>query len=102
MLWQTDELRVGQPEPLDEALNALYYLDDLFRQTVPEVLNDFAREMKRIDVVVPVTARPLSFGSWIGGDRDGNPNVTAQVTTDAMVLQVAHAIRVTIDATSAR
>jgi len=98
LLWQTDELRVGQPEPLDEALNALYYLDDLFRQTVPEVLNDFAREMKRIDVVVPVTARPLSFGSWIGGDRDGNPNVTAQVTTDAMVLQVAHAIRVTIDA----
>ena len=98
LLWQTDELRVGQPEPLDEAMNALYYLDDLFRQTVPEVLNDFAREMNRIDVVVPVTARPLSFGSWIGGDRDGNPNVTAQVTTDAMVLQVAHAIRVTIDA----
>ena len=98
LLWQTDELRVGQPEPLDEAINALYYLDDLFRQTVPEVLNDFAREMKRINVVVPVTARPLSFGSWIGGDRDGNPNVTAQVTSDAMVLQVAHAIRVTIDA----
>ncbi|CAB4537981.1 unannotated protein [freshwater metagenome] len=98
LLWQTDELRVGQPEPLDEAMNALYYLDDLFRQTVPEVLNDFAREMKRIDVIVPVTARPLSFGSWIGGDRDGNPNVTAQVTTDAMVLQAGHAIRVTIDA----
>ena len=101
LLWQTDELRVGQPEPLDEAMNALYYLDDLFRQTVPEVLADFAREMKRIDVVVPVTARPLSFGSWIGGDRDGNPNVTAQVTTDAMVLQVGHAIRVTIDAMNA-
>ena len=98
LLWQTDELRVGQPEPLDEAMNALYYLDDLFRQTVPEVLNDFAREMKRIDVVVPVTARPLSFGSWIGGDRDGNPNVTAKVTTDAMILQVGHAIRVSIDA----
>ena len=101
LLWQTDELRVGQPEPLDEAMNALYYLDDLFRQTVPEVLNDFAREMKRIDVEVPVTARPLSFGSWIGGDRDGNPNVTAQVTTDAMILQVGHAIRVTIAAMDA-
>ena len=101
LLWQTDELRVGQPEPLDEAMNALYYLDDLFRQTVPEVLNDFAREMKRIDVVVPVTARPLTFGSWIGGDRDGNPNVNAQVTTDAMVLQVGHAIRTTIAAMDA-
>lgn len=98
LLWQTDELRLGRPEPLDEAMNALYYLDDLFRQTVPEVLNEFARELKRIGVDVPVTARPLSFGSWIGGDRDGNPNVTAQVTTDAMVLQVGHAIRVAIAA----
>ena len=98
LLWQTDELRLGRPEPLDEALNALYYLDDLFTQTVPEVLNDFAKEMKRIDVDVPITARPLSFGNWIGGDRDGNPNITAQVTTDAMVLQVGHAIRVTIAA----
>ena len=98
LLWQTDELRLGRPEPLDEALNALYYLDDLFTQTVPEVLNDFAKEMKRIDVQVPITARPLSFGNWIGGDRDGNPNITAQVTTDAMVLQVGHAIRVTIAA----
>ena len=101
LLWQTDELRLGRPEPLDEALNALYYLDDLFTQTVPEVLNDFAKEMKRIDVEVPVTARPLSFGNWIGGDRDGNPNITAQVTTDAMVLQVGHAIRVTIAAMNA-
>jgi len=98
LLWQTDELRLGRPEPLDEALNALYYLDDLFTKTVPEVLNDFAKEMKRINVEVPITARPLSFGNWIGGDRDGNPNITAQVTTDAMVLQVGHAIRVTIAA----
>ncbi|MDP5052025.1 MAG: phosphoenolpyruvate carboxylase, partial [Candidatus Planktophila sp.] len=101
LLWQTDELRLGRPEPLDEALNALYYLDDLFTQTVPEVLNDFAREMKRIDVEVPITARPLSFGNWIGGDRDGNPNITAEVTTDAMELQVSHAIRVTIAAMNA-
>ncbi|CAB4567236.1 MAG: phosphoenolpyruvate carboxylase [Actinobacteria bacterium] len=98
LLWQTDELRLGQPEPLDEALNALYYLDDLFTQTVPEVLNDFAKELKRIKVEVPVTARPLSFGNWIGGDRDGNPNITAEITTKAMVLQVGHAIRVTIAA----
>ena len=101
LLWQTDELRLDRPEPLDEAMNALYYLDDLFRQTVPEVLNEFAREIKRIGIDLPVTARPLSFGSWIGGDRDGNPNVTAQITTDAMVLQVGHAIRVTIAAMDA-
>jgi len=101
LLWQTDELRLDRPEPLDEAMNALYYLDDLFRATVPEILDEFSKEIKRIGVDLPVTARPLSFGSWIGGDRDGNPNVTAQVTTDAMVLQVGHAIRVTIAAMDA-
>ncbi|MEY4972626.1 MAG: hypothetical protein RL399_583, partial [Actinomycetota bacterium] len=98
LLWQTDELRLDRPEPLDEAMNALYYLDDLARQTVPEVLNDFARELKRLDIELPVTARPLTFGTWIGGDRDGNPNITPQVTEDAVVLQVGHAIRTTIAA----
>lgn len=98
VLWQTDELRVGRPEPLDEALNALYYLDDLFKLTIPEVLNDFKNEIKRLGVDLPLDARPLSFGSWIGGDRDGNPNITASITESAMVLQVGHAIRVTIAA----
>ena len=98
LLWQTDELRLGRPEPLDEAMNALYYLDDLALNTVPEVLNDFARELKRLDINLPVSARPLTFGTWIGGDRDGNPNITAQVTEDAVLLQVAHAIRTTISA----
>ena len=98
VLWQTDELRVGRPEPLDEAMNALYYLDDLFKLTIPEVLNDFKNEIKRLGVDLPLYARPLSFGSWIGGDRDGNPNITASITESAMVLQVGHAIRVTIAA----
>lgn len=98
LLWQTDELRLDRPEPLDEAMNALYYLDDLAKQTVPEVLNDFSRELKRLDIDLPVTARPLTFGTWIGGDRDGNPNITPQITEDAVVLQVGHAIRTTIAA----
>ena len=98
LLWQTDELRLDRPEPLDEAMNALYYLDDLAKHTVPEVLNDFARELKRLNIELPVTARPLTFGTWIGGDRDGNPNITPQVTEDAVVLQVGHAIRTTIAA----
>jgi phosphoenolpyruvate carboxylase len=98
VLWQTDELRVGRPEQLDEAMNALYYLDDLFKLTIPEVLNDFKNEIKRLGVDLPLDARPLSFGSWIGGDRDGNPNITASITESAMVLQVGHSIRVTIAA----
>ncbi len=98
LLWQTDELRLDRPEPLDEAMNALYYLDDLATHTVPEVLNDFARELKRLDIQLPATSRPLTFGTWIGGDRDGNPNITPQITEDAVTLQVSHAIRTTIAA----
>ena len=98
LLWQTDELRLGRPEPLDEAINALYYLDDLFRLTMPDVLDDFAQELKRLNIELPPTARPFTFGSWIGGDRDGNPNVTPEVTKQAIVLQMGHAIRVLIEA----
>ncbi len=98
ILWQTDELRLERPEPMDEALNALYYLDDLQLNTMPEVLNDFSRELKRLGISLPVTARPLTFGTWIGGDRDGNPNITPEVTREAVVLQVGHAIRTTISA----
>lgn len=93
LLWQTDELRLGRPEPLDEAANALFYLDELFKLTIPEVLDDFAVELERLGVTVSPTSRPLSFGTWIGGDRDGNPHITPEVTTEAITLQTGHFIR---------
>ena len=97
LLWQTDELRLEQPEPLDEATNALYYLDDLHRYTVPQVLDDFAHELEEYGIALDPQARPLSFGSWIGGDRDGNPNVTPKVTAQTVTLQVGHAVRVLLE-----
>ncbi|MSO33878.1 MAG: phosphoenolpyruvate carboxylase, partial [Candidatus Nanopelagicaceae bacterium] len=97
LLWQTDELRLERPEPIDEAMNALYYLDDLSRSTVSQVLEDFAFELNKFGITLDATARPLSFGSWIGGDRDGNPHVTAEVTKNAVTTQVGHSIRVTLE-----
>ena len=96
LIWQTDELRLGQPEPLDEAVNSIYYLDELLEFTVPEILDQFNNELKRIGINVPITARPLSFGTWIGGDRDGNPFITAEVTKSAILLQNAHFTRTII------
>ena len=93
LLWQTDELRLGRPEPLDEAVNSIYYLNELLTETVPEVLAQFTTEVKRLGVNLSLNARPLSFGTWIGGDRDGNPNITADVTKAAILLQNSHFTR---------
>ena len=60
---------------------------------MPEVLAEFASEVKRLGVDLSLSAKPLSFGTWIGGDRDGNPNITADVTRSAILLQNSHFTR---------
>ena len=92
-LWQTDELRLTRPDPRDEARNAVYYLTELATEAAPRVLADLATVLGELGVTVPVTATPLSFGTWIGGDRDGNPYVTPAVTRDVLLIQHEHGIR---------
>ena len=87
LLWQTDELRVVKPEPQDEARTAVYYLRSIASEVVPGLLDELDRQLERVGVELPVTARPLRFGTWAGGDRDGNPNVTPEVTTQILHLQ---------------
>jgi phosphoenolpyruvate carboxylase len=93
LLWQSDELRVSRPDVVDEARNAIYYLDEMHRDAVPETLETLVDELARLGVALPVEARPLRFGSWIGGDRDGNPNVLPETTLEVLMLQHEHALR---------
>jgi phosphoenolpyruvate carboxylase len=94
LLWLTDELRQARPEPVDEARNAVFHLEDAARSAVPAVLADLAVVFARFGVELPITARPLRFGTWTGGDRDGNPNVTPAVTMQVLTLQHEQGIRV--------
>jgi phosphoenolpyruvate carboxylase len=92
-LWQTDELRLERPEVLDEARNALHYVDHLMRSVVPDVLEQLVSNAERLGVSIPPSSRPLTFGTWIGGDRDGNPFVTPEVTASVVDLALDFAVR---------
>ncbi|MDQ6796940.1 MAG: phosphoenolpyruvate carboxylase, partial [Actinomycetota bacterium] len=87
LLWQTDELRRQRPTPAQEANAVNYYLDDLARNVVPVVVDDFVQRVRDLGVVLPPGSSPVRFGSWVGGDRDGNPNVTPEVTVAVLAQQ---------------
>ncbi len=85
ILWQTDELRHRKPTVMDEVRNGLYYFDQTFFEVLPEIHQELEEQLKEnyegSNWKIP---NFLHFGSWIGGDRDGNPNVTPEVTWETL------------------
>ncbi|BDA47382.1 probable phosphoenolpyruvate carboxylase [Coccomyxa sp. Obi] len=80
-LWQTDELRRHKPTPVDEARGGLHIVEQSLWAAVPSFLRRLSAALKKhTGRELPIGPAPLNFGSWMGGDRDGNPNVTASVT----------------------
>ena len=95
-IWQTDELRTERPTVVDEARSALYYLVGLAEHVLPRLGEVIARQMARLaPEVEPV---PLRFGTWVGGDRDGNPGVTAETTLQTLGLQHDRGLTLLIEA----
>ena len=93
LLWLTDEIRVEPPEPIDEARNVVYYLEGLSGGALPDVLEELRDGLATLGVELPTDVRPLRFGSWVGGDRDGNPHVTPATTREVLTLQALHGLR---------
>jgi phosphoenolpyruvate carboxylase len=101
LIWQTDELRRARPTPVDEARSAIFYFDEIFEDVAGDLYDEVDYQLGRLGVDLPLDAAPLHFGTWVGGDRDGNPNVTPEVTFDVLEPQHDHALRGLIAAVEA-
>lgn len=91
-IWQTDELRAERPQPIDEARSAVFYLNQLFADVLPDLGEEVALNLDRL---LPGSAgrAAIRFGTWVGGDRDGNPSITPGVTMEVLEMQHEHGLR---------
>jgi phosphoenolpyruvate carboxylase len=109
LLWRTAELRTTAPSPLDEVRTALVFFDETLFTLIPRVyraldasLDDVearrngagpAGDSGRTGTRPPRVPAFIRWGSWIGGDRDGNPSVTAELTVQTMRIHADHVLR---------
>ena len=85
--WSTDEIRRERPTPVDEAKWGFATIEQSLWQAVPEMVRQLERELAEQDLPQPPADwAPVKLASWMGGDRDGNPNVTAPVTREVLLL----------------
>ncbi|MHB8938271.1 MAG: phosphoenolpyruvate carboxylase [Thiobacillus sp.] len=98
VMWRTDELRSAKLEVRDEVRNGLYYVRESLFEAVPKAYEYFEKALRKhygvnAEGVAPISVPSfIRFGSWIGGDRDGNPFVTADVTEWTVHRQMQQAL----------
>src|SRR5579864_9152998 len=94
VLWRTSQLRSTELRPLDEVRSVMSVFDDSLFATVPAIYRDLESALSQDGDAEPAEVTPfIRFGSWVGGDRDGNPSVTAEVTVEAVAIQADHVLR---------
>ncbi|AUX74225.1 phosphoenolpyruvate carboxylase [Erwinia pyrifoliae] len=85
--WHTDEIRKYRPSPVDEAKWGFAVVENSLWEGVPQFLRELNEQVEAaFGYTLPVDFVPVQFTSWMGGDRDGNPNVTADITRHVMQL----------------
>ncbi|MEX1287447.1 MAG: phosphoenolpyruvate carboxylase [Acidimicrobiia bacterium] len=93
LIWQTDELRAARPTPVDEARLTIFFLDQLFDDVMADLTDDVVWALAKLGIERSPHWHPVRFGTWVGGDRDGNPFVTPELTTEILELQHEHGLR---------
>lgn len=85
--WHTDEIRKNRPTPVDEAKWGFANVENSLWEGVPQYLRELNEQLETVfGYKLPVDNVPVRFTSWMGGDRDGNPNVTADITRRVLLL----------------
>lgn len=95
-IWQTDEVSRVKPTPQSEAERGTLVLETVLWEVLPSFLRKLDASMKSLmgdEYGLPLTSSPFIFSSWMGGDRDGNPNVTPNVTREVCLANRIKAAR---------
>lgn len=86
-VWTTDEIRVQRPTALDEAKGGMSVIEESLWRAVPDMVRHLDRLCAQLlGQHLDINSSPFTFCSWMGGDRDGNPNVTHKVTEEVVLL----------------
>ena len=86
-VWETDEIRRIRPTPVDEAKGGLIWIEYSLWGVIPKIYRELDQALYRVTGKgLPLGVAPIRFGSWMGGDRDGNPNTTERVTSHTCLL----------------